>query len=280
MVRMTNPKKNQNGVFNAENDQRWNFYRSIFIPVLTIQGEQFSHCQGILRRPFCCDCSSQAGPIAAILIFSGILAIPKLLVSSVLVCPWKIMSNNKMVDKVGSFEIILGFPTSRNSQMYGRNHRRNHRAPTARSNFLSFQFWNNSTATLSWSAASQRFSCVSLLCILQKSVSMSVATSDHCRGSLVNSDKEYVAGRKTQTTLHDMLSDKQVQNEDLNGFLYTSQLGFRNITASSRNVSKPELGRDRVRSRASSRTKSACKPSQEPPGTNRTVELSVFSVLK
>jgi hypothetical protein len=77
-----------------------------------------------------------------------------------------------------------------------------------------------------------------------------------------------------------MLSDKQVQNEDLNGFLYTSQLGFRNITASSRNVSKPELGRDRVRSRASSRTKSACKPSQEPPGTNRTVELSVFSVLK
>ena len=30
-----------------------------------------------------------------------------------------------------------------------------------------------------------------------------------------------------------MLSDKQVQNEDLNGVLYTNQLGFRNITASS-----------------------------------------------
>ena len=27
-----------------------------------------------------------------------------------------------------------------------------------------------------------------------------------------------------------MLSDKQVQNEDLNGLLYTNQLGFRNIT--------------------------------------------------
>ena len=39
-----------------------------------------------------------------------------------------------------------------------------------------------------------------------------------------------------------------------------------------------ELGRDRVRFRASSRTKSA-KPSQEP-STNRTVELSVSSVLK
>ena len=38
---------------------------------------------------------------------------------------------------------------------------------------------------------------------------------------------------KKQTTSHDMLSDKQVQNEDLNGFLYTNQLGFRNITASS-----------------------------------------------
>ena len=36
-----------------------------------------------------------------------------------------------------------------------------------------------------------------------------------------------------QTTSHDMLSDKQVQNEDLNGVLYTNQLGFRNITASS-----------------------------------------------
>ena len=39
-----------------------------------------------------------------------------------------------------------------------------------------------------------------------------------------------------------MLSDKQVQNEDLNGFLYTSQLGFRNITASSRNVFKTRTG--------------------------------------
>ena len=36
---------------------------------------------------------------------------------------------------------------------------------------------------------------------------------------------------KKQTTSHDMLSDKQVQNEDLNGVLYTNQLGFRNITA-------------------------------------------------
>ena len=35
-----------------------------------------------------------------------------------------------------------------------------------------------------------------------------------------------------------------------------------------------------MRSRASSRTKTACKPSQESPGTNRTVELSAFSVLK
>ena len=32
---------------------------------------------------------------------------------------------------------------------------------------------------------------------------------------------------KKQTTSHDMLSDKQVQNGDLNGFLYTTQLGFR-----------------------------------------------------
>ena len=46
---------------------------------------------------------------------------------------------------------------------------------------------------------------------------------------------------KRQTTSHDMLSDKQVQNEDLNGFLYTTQLGFRNIT----DVPKPELGRVR-----------------------------------
>ena len=73
------------------------------------------------------------------------------------------------------------------------NHRRNHRAPTARWNFLPFQFWNNSAATLFCSAASQPFSCMSLLCILRKSGSLSVATSDHCRGSLVNSDKEYIA---------------------------------------------------------------------------------------
>ena len=31
-----------------------------------------------------------------------------------------------------------------------------------------------------------------------------------------------------------MLSDTQVQNEDLNCFLYTNQLGFRNITAPSK----------------------------------------------
>jgi len=46
---------------------------------------------------------------------------------------------------------------------------------------------------------------------------------------------------KRQTTSHDMLRAKQVQNEDLNGFLYTTQLGFRNIT----DVPKPELGRVR-----------------------------------